>query len=454
MELNPKWSTMGRRDKKHACKDVCATRDKVIQSIDTEAATGSKKPSNKRYKRCTRICMRNCMKSRWEEDAASVFNVKDTVTVEDGGKVDVGDKVRTSFKDAEVVLKPGSKFSVDSGEPNADQSWDAVEQCKKAGTATREICNALSPPAAEFSKITSSADAEMNLEASCTARNKCGPIIGTTDAPCFASKANSCAGSPTQLPGKIRVTLTEEASKAYLCEPESAKTTGCSDVPPMIAVTTTTPTARRQLMQARGHVLSGGRRLGLTTNTMALSVFVNGKDQSSGYDLVLTSNGYVLARKGTTVGADGTINKNAAGNGGAGSGVDTGAPESEGVNLGLILGCVGGVVALVLLIAIVHRVSKRVGNNPEDPLALQPGLPTKESSGGGFENTNPMARTSGGKQSAPAYEAAGEAAGAVSKSAGSPSAGLEMNQVVASTSSKRHASCADLSESSDIELSD
>ena len=441
MKLNPDWSTMGRRDKKHACKDVCATRDKVIQSIDTEAATGSKKPSNKRYKRCTRICMRNCMKSRWEEDAASVFNVKDTVTVEAGGKVDVGDKVRTSFKDAEVVLKPGSKFSVDSGEPNADQSWDAVEQCKKAGTATREICNALSPPAVEFSKITSDADAEMNLEASCTTRNKCGPIIGTTDTPCFASKDKSCAGSTTQLPGKIRVTLTEEASKAYLCEPESAKTTGCSDVPPMIAVTTTTPKARRQLMQARGHVLSGGRRLGLTTNTMALSVFVNGKDQSSGYDLVLTSNGYVLARKGTTVGADGTINKNAAGDGGTDGGVGTGATGAEASNLGLILGCVGGVVALVLLIAIAHRVSKRVGNHPDPSKSNR--LDSTAPQGETFADTNPMARTSGGKQSAPAYEATGEAAGA----------GVEMNQVVASTRSKRHASC-DVSESSDIELSE
>ena len=45
--------------------------------------------------------------------------------------------------------------------------------------------------------------------------------------------------------------------------------------------------------------LSGGRRLALSTPTMGLSVFVNGKDVSAGYELKLTDGGYELTATST-----------------------------------------------------------------------------------------------------------------------------------------------------------
>ena len=45
--------------------------------------------------------------------------------------------------------------------------------------------------------------------------------------------------------------------------------------------------------------LSGGRRLALSTPTMGLSVFVNGKDVSAGYELKLTDGGYQLTATST-----------------------------------------------------------------------------------------------------------------------------------------------------------
>lgn len=77
---------------------------------------------------------------------------------------------------------------------------------------------------------------------------------------------------------------------------------------------------------------------------------------------MLTANGYVLAPKGATVGADGTIDKTGPGyqNSGAGGADPDGTNGgTAGNNLGVILGSIGGLVALVLIIVLVVLKSKR-----------------------------------------------------------------------------------------------
>ena len=332
------------------CMEHCTVRDDVILAIDDSIKVKGKAKaemrSNRRFKKCRKICKRRCRNGRFAEVGIATFINTDDITVDEDGEMTIGDNVEATFEDGTVDLK--GTCTVTNRDAAPENSWGAVRRCRK-DAVDKSVCKKLARARAVFSKMKSSVNGKIVFDIDCSAADLGSPVIEThSKSLCFQEDPKTdCSDADIIIPS-MTFRFSKAGVESFECDP--ATDPKCESKSPVISTDDAgTATKSRRRLSLSTRISGGDRRLALRTNTMALSVFVDGVDASANYDLVLTANGYVLAAKGATIQSGASGEAAGDGLGGVNGGETTGEDAGQGVG-GIIGGVVGGIAFIAIVV--------------------------------------------------------------------------------------------------------